>query len=295
MSGAGTAEGAAPAERAAPSVRNADKAMAAIAALLLALAGWAAWKTETVGGEVPDDAAWRQAAALVRAEVRPGDLIVFAPGWIDPVGRMHLGDLMPLEDWARMDAARFSRIWELSIRGAAAPEAGEGTEGTPRPTLELEREVAGITVRRYAQQPAIVVGDAVRALPSAKISGPAERGGPSAVIGEVEFLPRRCVQVVPAPGRAVTLVYPAFPLGSRLVLRVGLADAFTRRDIRVPGHLELKLDGARVVDTSVGIHDGWMRFEVPTRPGTGELTVIASAPGARARDRLICFALESRR
>ena len=52
---------------------------------------------------------------------RPGDLIVFAPDWIDPVGRLHLGDLIPIDMAARMDAARYGRIWELSIRGARSP------------------------------------------------------------------------------------------------------------------------------------------------------------------------------
>jgi hypothetical protein len=194
---------------------------------------------------------------------------------------------MPLDDWARMDAARFGRVWELSIRGARAREvAGE------RPVWE--RELAGITVRRYERPPATVLDDAVRALPRAQSSGPADRG-PASVIGEVEFRPHRCVQVAPAPGRAVTIVFPSFALGSQLVGYVGLADAFTRRDIREPGHLEVRVAGRRVHAAEVGIHDGWRRFEAATTPGAAEVTVIASAPSPRARDRLICFQLESRR
>lgn len=268
-------------------VRRADVSLAAIAALLVLIAGWAAWATRRAAREVPGDAAWRQAAALVRSEFRQGDLIVFAPAWVEPTGRLHLGDLMPLEDLGRMDAARFARVWVLAIRGAGAAEvAGE--------TPELAREVAGISVRRYRRQPAIVLDEAVRALATARVTGAAERG-PAVVLGEVDFRPHRCVQVVPVAGQAVTITFPRFALGSQLVGYVGLADAFTRRDIRQPGQLELAIGGRPLVKRQVGIEDGWIRFQVATAPGPAEVTVTASAPSPRARDRLICFALESRR
>ena len=36
---------------------------------------------------------WAAAAAAVRAGFRPGDLIVAAPAWADPILRAELGDL----------------------------------------------------------------------------------------------------------------------------------------------------------------------------------------------------------
>jgi len=108
--------------------------IAAIPALLLVVVSlWEVAATRCDATAVPDDDAWKRAEAVVRAEYRPGDLIVFAPDWVDPVGRLHLGDLIPVDVAARMDAARFSRIWEVSIRGARAPET-EGLE--PAATID---------------------------------------------------------------------------------------------------------------------------------------------------------------
>ena len=75
----------------------------------------------------PTDADWAAAARDVRAGFRPGDLIVAAPAWADPIMRLHLGDLIPPAVAARMDDARFARVWEVSQRGAHAPEAARGT------------------------------------------------------------------------------------------------------------------------------------------------------------------------
>ena len=79
---------------------------------------------------------------LAGAGHQPGDLIVFAPRWNDPVGRLHLGDLIPVEMAGRLDGERYGRIWELDIRGARAPE----TRGL---TAAEVHDVGGVTVRRF--------------------------------------------------------------------------------------------------------------------------------------------------
>jgi hypothetical protein len=261
--------------------------MAVIAVLLLALAGWAALATCRTASSVPGDAAWKRAAAIVRAGYQRGDLIAFAPEWIDPVGRMHLGDLLSVDDAARMDAARFARVWVVSIRGARSTEvAGE------RPALA--QTAAGVEVQRFDRTPVVVLDTAMQALATAKSSG-AMAMGPSAVLAEVGFTPRRCVQVVPAAGGAVTIEFPGFELGTQLVGYVGLADVFTRRDVREPGQLELQIGGRKVAEVTAGIDDGWVRFSATTQPGRAAVTVIARSPSPGARDRRLCFAMESRR
>ncbi len=167
------------------------------AVALAAIAAWSTCRTVGAGAGVPGDDAWAQAAALVRAEHQPGDLIVFAPRWIDPVGRLHLGDLIPIEVAARLDGERYGRIWELDIRGARAAE----TRGL---AAAWTRDVGGITVRRFERAPAEVVTD-VLALPPPATSGLAARG-PSTVLAEVGFEPHRCWQVVPSAGQSVTLL-----------------------------------------------------------------------------------------
>jgi hypothetical protein len=257
------------------------------AALLIALAAWEVWATAAAPRGVPDDAAWARAAAAVRARHRDGELIVFAPPWVDPVGRMHLGDLISVDMAARMDGARFGAIVEVAIRGARAPEAAALT-------ATATEDFDGVVVRWFSRAPAVVVADVRERLAGIKVTGAVARG-PSLELAEVGFAPRRCVEVVPQPGQAVRVTFPQLPLGGALVGYVGLADVFTRRDVRAPGKLEVEIGGRVVAQATAGVDDGWVRFEAPTTPGAADVTFVATAVGAGARDRLICFAAEARR
>lgn len=262
---------------------------------IVALAVVAAWSTCRVvgaGAGVPGDAAWARASAAVRASHQPGDLIVFAPRWIDPVGRLHLGDLIPVEMAARMDADRYGVIWELGIRGARAPE----TRGL---SPMWRASFGGVEVRRFERAPAEVVSDLVAIAEEApgrlQVGGMPARA-PQVVLAEVGFEPHRCVQVVPAAGQEVTVTFSSVALGDELVGAVGLADVFTRRDVRSPIELVVKVGGEEVARARAGVNDGWVRWRGPTTRGAADVTFVARAlGGAKARDRLVCFAAEARR
>jgi hypothetical protein len=255
--------------------------LAAVPAVLLAaIAIWEATSAPRAGAGVPEDDAWTRAAAVVRAGHRPGDLIVFAPGWIDPVGRLHLGDLIPLDMAARMDADRYGRIWELSIRGARAPD----TAGL---SPALTHEEGGVTVRRFEREPAQILADLRERLPTARVEGAA--APPRLELAEVGFTPRRCILVVPRPGAPVRVTFPDLPAG-RLVGHVGLADVFTRRDERRPGRLTALQHGRALAEVTAGVDDGWLRFAAPA-PG-GDVTFVIASDGP---NRQVCFAAEVRR
>ncbi len=253
------------------------------AVLLVVVALWEIAATRCSATSVAGDEAWSEAAAEVRAGFHPGDLIVFAPDWVDPVGRLHLGDLIPIDVAARMDAAKFARIWEVSIRGAHAAE----TDGLEPVESECHH---GVTVRRFERAPAIVVSDAREQLAGILTTGGGR--GPSLELAEVGFAPHRCIQIVPNAGQPARLTFPQLALGSELVGYVGLADVFTRRDIRVSGTLAVEIGGKVVSSVSAGVDDGWVRFAVPTTPGAADVTFVASsdAPG-----RQLCFAAEARK
>jgi len=257
------------------------------AAILVVVAAWEVVRVEGTASSVPDAAAWDRASEIVRGRFHAGDLIVFAPRWVDPVGRLHLGDLIPVDVAARMDGARFGSVWELSIRGAHAPEAAGGK-------VDFEVDTGGIDVRHVVRAPAHVVTDFAAALSGARIAGQRARG-PVVDLQEVGFEPHRCVLVEPRPDQSVTITFPAAALGKELVGYVGLADVFTRRDVRAPGRLQVAIGGKEVARVEVGDDDGWTRFAAPTTPGTADVTFTATAVGAGARDRLICFAAEARR
>jgi hypothetical protein len=231
---------------------------------------WEVVATRLDATSVPGDDAWEHAAQIVRSQHQAGDLIVFAPAWADPVGRLHLGDLIPIEMAGRMDAARYGRIWELSIRGARAPE----TAGLK---AAFDQDAGGVTVRRFERTPAVVVSDVLAS-------------GQPVTVAEVGFEPHRCIQVVPSPGHPQRITIP-MQLGTRLVGYAGLADVFTRRDIRAPGSLAVEIGGRQVAAVHPGVDDGWVRFEAATTPGQADVTFVASAD---APQRLICFAAEAR-
>jgi len=256
--------------------------IAALPALvLLAVAVWEIAISASAARAVPHDDAWGRAADYVRSRYQRGDLIVFSPEWTDPIGRLHLGDLIPIATAARMDDARYSRIWEISIRGARAPELA-GLQAVT--TWEDE----GVTVRRFQRAAATIVSDIRDLLPTVKATG----GTPRLELAEVGFRPHRCVQVTPVANTPARLTFPQVALGRQLVGYVGIADIFTRRDERSPIRLDVELGGAKVASVTAGVDDGWVRFEVPTQEGLGDVTFVASAT---APGKLICFAAEARK
>ncbi|MEO8702992.1 MAG: hypothetical protein ABI867_23300 [Kofleriaceae bacterium] len=253
--------------------------LAAVPALLLVvIAIWEIVATRRDAHAVPDDAAWSRAEAIVRAGYQRGDLIVFAPGWTDPVGRLHLGDLIPLEMAARMDAARYGRIWELAIRDAHAPEVAG---------LAAARTSDGdVTVRFYERTPVTVVSDLVNLAGTAKSDG----AMPRADLTEVAFEPHRCL-LVPTPGTKPTrIVFPGVALGTALVGYVGIADVFTRRESREPVTLDVEIAGAK--QTVTAPIDAWVPFRLATAARTADVAITLRWTGAGVKQ--ICFAAEAR-
>jgi len=251
------------------------------ALVLVAVAVWEIAVAARAARAVPHDDAWGQAAAYVRAHHQRGDLIVFAPAWADPIGRLHLGDLISLDMAGRMDDARYGRIWEVAIEGEQAAElAGLAAVES--------HEADGVTVRRYERPAATIVSDVRDALGAVVAVG----GTPRLELAEVGFRPHRCVQVTPVANKPARLTFPQLALGTELVGYVGIADVFTRRDERSPVRLDVEIAGAKVASVTAGVEDGWVRFRAPTREGAADVTFVASAS---APNKLICFAAEARR
>jgi hypothetical protein len=247
---------------------------------LIVISTWEVCSTPRLAASVPGDEAWDRAEEIVRAGHQQGDLIVFAPEWVDPVGRMHFGDLIQIEMAARMDSARYARIWEVSIRDAHAPEVA-GLKPTKSAT------VGGVTVSLYTREPAVVVSDLKSAMTTMKVEG---GGRPSLELAEVGFAPHECLQITPVPNQPVRVTFPQLQLGSKLVVGMGLADVFTRREIRAPGSLAVEIGGKQLAIENAGVDDGWVKQTIPTTPGPADVTFIVSAT---AKQRLICFMAEA--
>jgi len=139
-----------------PASRQARLALAGTAAVaLLALVETAAALMAPL--RAPTEADWAAAAAAVREGWKPGDLIVAAPAWADPILRVHLGDLIPPEVAGRMDDERFARVWEVSQRGgrSAAGRGGPGAE------VRVDRAFGRMRVRLIDRPAPVVTYDFV--------------------------------------------------------------------------------------------------------------------------------------
>ena len=282
------------------------------AALLLFLALFAVSLYETTTSllashRAPTDGDWASAAAEVRAGFKPGDLIVFAPGWTDPVGRLWLGDLIPPEMAARPDADRYGRIWQLSIRGARAPETlpddilptSENRHGKVRVTLYTRSHPAAVPLAdftaslgeaRVVQTPggAAWANACTRAGDDPHLPRPMFRCNTTTVerrILEVDYAPHRGV-LVPADGKLFTRVeYPNVPLGTRIVGEAGLHDYYARKNSDAPVLFKVYIGERAIFERRVKNEDGWLRFEAETGAATGSRGTVVfevSAPVSAA-------------
>src|SRR5262245_51791385 len=71
----------------------------------------------------PDLGEWHAVRAELSKLRQPGDLVVTAPEWADPVARHVLGaDLLPIRDLGRADDHAYRHALEIGILGQQAPE-----------------------------------------------------------------------------------------------------------------------------------------------------------------------------
>ncbi|MSP61373.1 MAG: hypothetical protein EXR72_13710 [Myxococcales bacterium] len=256
---------------------------------------------------VATDEDWAAAAGAVRTAHQPRDLIVFAPSWADQVGRRHLGDLCTPEMAGRADDARYERVWELSIRGADAPEASG--------RILAASQHGRVRVRLYEKAPAVEIGyDFTARLEEARVTQvPTDGHGdetPCFIDGagfrctstrverrtlEVDYSPRRGI-LTPVDGALTTRIeFPAVTLGSTLVGWTALHDYFSRKNSDGPVDFALFIDGQQVHSVHHENSDGWRKFTVPvTQPG-GPHAIRFEIRAPSAAWRTFGFHVEARR
>ena len=257
----------------------------------------------------PTDADWAAAAAAVRAGFRPGDLIVAAPAWADPILRVQLGDLIPPEVAARMDDDRFARVWEVSQRGAQAPMSPGGT-------TTVDERFGRLRVRLRERPAEMVTYDFVARWADAHVS---RRDPSGAVVActsagdrivcpapgnnslhrqlvEVDQKLREALLIEPVAGAAVVIEFPAVPLGRALVIATGLHDTWMRKAAR--GTVEARFTvGDQTTELPVTSDDsGWTRTRIDTSARAGQTAAVKlELTSAAPYDRFFAFAAEARR
>jgi hypothetical protein len=258
----------------------------------------------------PTPAQWSEAAGAVRAQKQARDLVVFAPDWVDPLGRQAFGDLISLEDATRVPGslAGYRRLFEVAIRGKRAPEARGRKD-------EWRASFGPIVVRRYALPASELVSDLAAALPRAKVT--LERGGRSvpcsswdgrrwrcnnsvwnsvgAGIYEVGYRGLRCVWAHPVDRAVKRIEVDDFEVGDRLVGGMGLADNWARMVNDHGAEVVGSIDGREVGRVIAGPDDGVVAFAWKT-PGPGKRRLRLEVRGrGTAFKRQVCLALQGLR
>ncbi len=282
---------------------------AALLLILLALVGWETGATIYQHARAPVTADWRAAATKLQAERAEGEPIIFAPHWIEPLGRLHFGRMLDLEQLLRSDVDRFPRVWQVSVRGAKHEWLG-ALEPTQRWRFNA------VTVALYEKEAARVLYDFSQNIKQARV----ERVGAKLTrctwqgdrflcdkrqrwnwvgprLAEVAHRPYRCIYAHPVDGHLMRLTFPEVLVGKTLVGYTGIDDFENRKKSKKPVMFQVTL-GSNTLGTIR--HESswpWRRFTLDTSAHAGQKMPVRfeiSAPqGSFART--FCFTAEMRR
>jgi hypothetical protein len=257
----------------------------------------------------PTDADWAAAGRAVRTGFRPGDLIVAAPAWADPIMRVQLGDLIPPEVAGRMDDDRFARVWEVSQRGARAPATAGGTatsdERLGRLRVRLVEKPAEVVtydfVARWSDArvslrnsggvviPCTLAGDRIACPPPGGVSLRHQ-------LVEVDQHLREALLTEPVARAAVVIEFPAVPLGRALVIATGLHDTWMRKAARGTVAARVTVGDQATTLPITDDDSGWTRTRIDTAARAGQTAPVRlEITSANPYDRFFAFAAEARR
>lgn len=248
--------------------------MKRIVALLVALLALGEIAAEAViHWRTPTDADWLAAIDHVRKNRRSDDGIVFAPAWVDPIGRLFAGNLITVEEAARPDRSRQRRLFEVSIRGARHPEAtGRAIE---------DRQFGRVRVRLYERPAKTVLFD---------LTAQAAALGKAPKVAEIDFAPILCVPLAPPDSWTVSDVL----LGRELLIGTGIDDFQSRKDADAAVRLEVFIDDEQVARVDHENDDGWKKTTIDTSLRAGraaQLRLVTSSNNPRKRT--FCVHLET--
>lgn len=271
---------------AAPTARRPGAAGLAAAALLVGLALCESTNALVAPSRAPVDADWRAAATFVDAGFAPGDLVVAAPAWADPVLRQHLGHRLPAKVAGRLDHERFSRVWELSQRAAEAPEVAGAR-------LAETRDFGNLRVRRFERTALVPTydftdrwADATVSRTHGGVATPCERqagqhqcpGGPTDAVRpailEIGNGLRHGLFVHPIAGGAVALEYRDVRLGRELAVAGGLHHVWLRKYGAGVVRLRVLVDGREIGALNSGNRTGWKVARFDTRALAGKTATV---------------------
>lgn len=277
---------------------------------------------QTTADVVPE-ADWTAAREAIKTEVRPDDLVTFAPFWADPLGRRTFGELATAKREGRSDVARFPRAFEVAIRGAHDPALADWKKVS-------EKETGAVTVTTYENPaPQKVVEDLLDLFPArVAVSRFDQNGespcsfqqgssaGGSTVVPQGLLTPadrfvcpgghvgisvlhgsdhhgRLCLYATPMQGARLRLRFKDVTFGSALVGHSGVQWVAERTP--TPERLAITF---HAFDHLLGTHAhkvgaGWTAFELPTTELAGKKGELV-ADVAPSSQKQLCFEATTR-
>jgi hypothetical protein len=238
-------------------------------------------------GLAPSDEDWRAAAAHVHAAFREHDLIVAAPVWADPVLRLHLGQHLPAPVAGRLDHETYARIWEISQRGADAPEATGGRQVD-------ERRFGRLRVRLFERTPQRLTYDFTARWGEAQVARLEPGAAPvlcerqaqqiqcpgisynfvRSSILEIGGTLRQALYAQPVGGATVVVDYPAATLGREIAVGAGLHNVWLRKVGAGTVVLRVRVDGREVGVLESGNRTGWKVARFDTAAFAGKTAAV---------------------
>jgi hypothetical protein len=271
---------------------------------------------------VVPEADWMAARDYVATQAKPADLVVFAPRWVDPIGRERFGPgIATLEREARADETRFAKAFEVSIRGAHLP----ALDGWRRAG---EQRFGGVTVTTWENpSPAVVIDDLVSmidpqharvsrgdadcpfvrgapqsgslgfgpAIPGARFACPSGGFVGVSVVADLEYHPHRCVFAPPPGGTPVRIHFPEVRFGHVLHGHHALYVEAERDKRGAPVTITFRSGDSTIGSVVHNDGEGWKPFEFDTSAlagQTAELRVEITAPSGDRRQ--YCFEADTR-
>jgi hypothetical protein len=278
----------------------------------------------------PNEKEWADIRPLLASWHQPGQVVVIAPYWAEPMARWKFGDeLMPLHDVARPDTTGYAQAIEVSTLGSRSPELAGWRlvreEKKGKFTLRVLSNPAPVRVT-YAfadhvgpesLEASTDKGGAKTAcpfVPNAPLEGgglsgppifPAARfvcpGEPNhvfvgvTVIVDEQTHPRRCIWAHPPSGDSeIVARFRAVPLGSTIHGHAGMG-WLIERDRGVPPFTIRVLAGG----TEVGrvVHepgDFWKGFDLPLGSFAQTTQDVEFRVSAERGGTHVCFEADSR-
>ena len=278
----------------------------------------------------PSASDYDAAHRFAQSQMRKADLLVFAPAWLEPIGRKEFSDLVTPELAGVVDEQRYQRAVEVSVRGTPHPALDGWTQKESSTFGDLRVRILENpkfeprldTLSKHVNPSGLEVQAAGSPCPFTRTGAsgatwgfgtPKERfacgGGFVGLIStfSLDYRPRTCILAPPpGSGRTLRLRFRDIHFGTRIVGHHGIHGQWEHRleqptvtaTFRVlaieasdPMHLRER-DLGSITHRNGG---GWLGFEINTREISGEVgDLLIDVTSVGGPDYPYCFDADSK-